>query len=36
MESENEAHLINKISKKMNIKTAIGLRLNPNIIGRTT
>ena len=35
IESENEAHLINKISKKMNIKTAIGLRLNPNITGRT-
>ena len=35
MESENEAILINKISNKMNIKTSVGIRLNPNIIGKT-
>tara|TARA_B100000963_G_scaffold357359_1_gene379392 strand:+ start:7348 stop:8577 length:1230 start_codon:yes stop_codon:yes gene_type:complete len=31
VESENEALLINKISKKMGIKTSIGVRLNPDI-----
>ena len=31
IESENEAILINKISKKMNRKTSVGLRLNPDI-----
>jgi len=35
MESENEANLINKISKKMGITTAVGIRLNPNITGKT-
>ena len=35
MESENEANLINKISKKMRIITSVGIRLNPNIIGKT-
>jgi diaminopimelate decarboxylase len=31
IESENEAKLVNKISKKMGRKTSIGLRLNPDI-----
>ena len=31
IESESEAFLINKLSKKMNKKTSIGLRLNPDI-----
>ena len=35
MESESEANLINKISKKMNRTTSVGIRLNPNIIGKT-
>ena len=35
MESESEANLINKISKKMSKKTSVGIRLNPNIIGKT-
>jgi diaminopimelate decarboxylase len=35
MESESEAILINKISKKMNIITSVGVRLNPNIVGET-
>lgn len=35
MESENEANLINKISRKVSKKTSVGIRLNPNIIGRT-
>jgi len=35
MESENEADLINKISKKMHKTTAVGIRLNPNITGKT-
>ena len=35
MESESEAVLINKISKKMNIITSVGIRLNPNIVGKT-
>jgi len=35
MESESEAHLINKISKKMLRKTSVGIRLNPNVIGKT-
>ena len=35
MESENEAYLINKISKKMSKITSVGIRLNPNIIGKT-
>ena len=35
MESESEANLINKISKKMSKITSVGIRLNPNVIGRT-
>ena len=35
VESESEAVLINKISKKLSRKTVIGIRLNPNIIGKT-
>ena len=35
IESESEAFLINKISKKMNKKTTIGIRLNPNIFANT-
>ena len=35
VESENEASLINKISKKLSRKTAIGIRLNPNVSGKT-
>ncbi|MDC1476327.1 diaminopimelate decarboxylase [Pelagibacteraceae bacterium] len=35
MESESEANLINKISKKMNKETSVGIRLNPNVIGKT-
>jgi len=35
IESESEANLINKISKNMNRITSIGIRLNPNITGKT-
>ena len=35
MESENEANLINKISNQMSRITSVGLRLNPNVTGRT-
>ena len=35
IESESEALLINKISKKMNKNTSIGLRLNPDISVKT-
>ncbi len=35
VESENEAILINKVSKKLSKKTSIGIRLNPNISGNT-
>ena len=35
MESESEANLINKISKKMSRRTSVGIRLNPNITGKT-
>ena len=35
VESESEANLINKISKKMSKKTSIGIRLNPNIYAKT-
>jgi diaminopimelate decarboxylase len=35
MESESEANLINKISKKMSKVTSVGLRLNPNVTGKT-
>ena len=34
-ESESEINLINKISKKVSRKTSIGIRLNPNITGKT-
>ena len=35
VESENEAELVNRISKKLSIRTSIGIRLNPNISGKT-
>ena len=35
MESESEARLINKISKKLSRKTSVGLRLNPDVTGKT-
>ena len=35
IESESEAILINKVSKKLLKKTSIGIRLNPNITGNT-
>ena len=35
MESESEANLINTISKKTNTITSVGIRLNPNITGKT-
>ena len=35
VESESEVNLINKISKKISRKTSIGIRLNPNITGKT-
>ena len=35
IESESEAYLINKISKKMNKVTSVGIRLNPDITGKT-
>jgi len=35
VESESEANLINKISKKISKKTSIGIRLNPNVTGKT-
>ena len=35
VESENEAVLINKISKKLSRKTSIGIRLNPDVTGKT-
>ena len=35
IESENEADLINKISGQMSKKTSVGIRLNPNISGKT-
>ena len=35
VESENEATLINKISKKLSRTTSIGIRLNPNVTGKT-
>ena len=34
-ESESEVNLINKVSKKISKKTSIGIRLNPNITGKT-
>jgi len=35
VESENEAILINKISKKLSRTTSNGIRLNPNVTGKT-
>jgi len=35
MESESEANLINKISKKLSKITPVGIRLNPNITAKT-
>ena len=35
MESESEAKLINKISKNMSKMTSVGIRLNPNVTGKT-
>ena len=35
VESENEVNLINKIAKRASRKIAIGIRLNPNITGKT-
>ena len=34
-ESENEVDLINKISRKISRKISIGIRLNPNVTGKT-
>ena len=34
-ESESEVNLINKISTKISKKTSIGIRLNPNVTGKT-
>ena len=35
IESESEANLINKISKKLSKTTPVGIRLNPNVSGKT-
>ncbi len=35
IESESELNLINKISKKISRKISIGIRLNPNVTGKT-
>ena len=35
IESESEANLINNISKKMSRKISVGIRLNPNVTGKT-
>tara|TARA_Y100000590_G_scaffold129491_1_gene148042 strand:- start:1817 stop:3046 length:1230 start_codon:yes stop_codon:yes gene_type:complete len=35
VESESEIHLINRISKNISGKVAIGIRLNPNVTGKT-
>ena len=35
VESESEINLINKISKKISRKISVGIRLNPNITGKT-
>ena len=35
IESESEANLINKISKRMSKKTSVGIRLNPDVAGKT-
>jgi len=35
MESKSEANLVNKISEKMSKTTSVGIRLNPNVTGKT-
>ena len=35
VESESEAKIINKLSKQASKKTSIGIRLNPNVTGKT-
>ncbi len=35
IESESEANLVHKISRKMSRKTSVGIRLNPNVTGKT-
>jgi len=35
VESESEANLINKLSKTLSRRTSIGIRLNPNVTGKT-
>jgi len=35
IESESEANLINKLSKKLSRRTSVGIRLNPNVAGKT-
>jgi len=35
VESESEVNLINRLSKKISRKISIGLRLNPNVTGKT-
>tara|TARA_B100000029_G_scaffold256349_1_gene253057 strand:+ start:1867 stop:3096 length:1230 start_codon:yes stop_codon:yes gene_type:complete len=35
VESESEMNLINKISIEKSVKTSIGIRLNPNVTGKT-
>ena len=35
VESENEVNLINRISKSVSKKISIGIRLNPNVTGKT-
>ena len=35
VESESEVNLINKISKRLSKQTSIGIRLNPNVTGKT-
>ena len=35
VESESEVNLINKISKKLSTRTSIGIRFNPDVIGKT-
>jgi len=35
VESESEVNLINRLSKKISRKISIGIRLNPNVTGKT-
>jgi diaminopimelate decarboxylase len=35
IESESEANLIDKISRKMSKRVSVGIRLNPNVTGKT-